>query len=226
MAPRFRATSRSTPASQPVAPPPRRRSPAAAAGTDVTVTTGKAYNITETVQPNYTVAYSAGCTGTLSSGQTATCTITNTFQLGTLTVKKVVVGGALQPSDFSLNVSVQGSGTATPSTSTEARPARSSPSRRARTTPSARRQSRTTRRAYSAALHRKLQRRRVGDVHSDEHGVGGGGGTPANGTFDLVARPYAFDDAAGPVEYLLLTTVPRTGRTSSPPRETARSTWK
>ena len=74
-------------------------------GTKVTLGQGS-YQVTETgVVDNYNPTYSDDCSGTISAGQTKTCTITNTFTppttgTGTLIVTKQVVGGTAQPSDF------------------------------------------------------------------------------------------------------------------------------
>jgi uncharacterized repeat protein (TIGR01451 family) len=68
--------------------------------TDVTVTAGAAYSITEaaagtTDLVDYTTTYSAGCSGTLAHfGDTASCTITNTLKAGpTVTVTKACPDG-------------------------------------------------------------------------------------------------------------------------------------
>jgi hypothetical protein len=71
-----------------------------------------AFTLTETVQPGYTAAVSCttGASGsnsvqvTLSSGQQAGCTFTNTQITQTLTVNMVVVGGPLSADDFALFV--------------------------------------------------------------------------------------------------------------------------
>ena len=83
--------------------------------TDITVTAGQAYAITEgaagtTDLANYDTTLSAGCTGTLAHfGDTATCTITNTLKAAPkLTVIKHVVnneGGTKSAGDFTLTVS-------------------------------------------------------------------------------------------------------------------------
>ncbi len=83
--------------------------------TDVTVTAGQAYTITEgaagtTDLANYTTTSSEGCSGTLAHfGDTATCTITNTLKAAPkLTVIKHVVndeGGTKSAGDFTLTVS-------------------------------------------------------------------------------------------------------------------------
>jgi hypothetical protein len=78
--------------------------PGSSSGTEVTLGQGS-YQVTETgIADNYNPTYSSACSGTISAGQTKTCTITNTFTppTGTLTVIKKVVGGTAQPSDFTI----------------------------------------------------------------------------------------------------------------------------
>jgi len=82
--------------------------------TDVTVTAGAAYTITEGAAgtsdlANYTTTFSEGCSGTLAHfGDTATCTITNTLKAAPqLTVIKHVVndnGGTQNAGNFTLTV--------------------------------------------------------------------------------------------------------------------------
>jgi hypothetical protein len=75
-------------------------------GTDKKVTTGS-YNVTETGPSGYEATFSAGCSGTISAGQTKTCTITNDDQPGTLIVKKHVIddnGGTKTAGDFTMEV--------------------------------------------------------------------------------------------------------------------------
>jgi hypothetical protein len=172
-------------------------------GTDVSVTIGKAYSITETPNANYITAYSAGCNGTLASAVTATCRITNTFKFGTLIVKKLVVGGALQPNDFRLNVSVNG-GTASPSSfdgSSAGTVVIVTPGKSFNVGETAVANYTET---ESGVCSNKLQAGQTGTC-TVTNTASGGGGPAASGTFDLVARPYAADPASGPVEYLLLT---------------------
>lgn len=70
---------------------------------------GTNYTVTEP-QANsdgYATTYSASCTGTIVSGQTPVCTITNDDQPGTLIVKKVVInnnGGTKEADDFSFSI--------------------------------------------------------------------------------------------------------------------------
>ena len=69
----------------------------------VTVDAGT-YTVSEDAAPGYTPDYD-NCTGVhVDNGQTATCTITNDDQPGTLIVKKVVVGGTRHATDFSFKV--------------------------------------------------------------------------------------------------------------------------
>ena len=75
-------------------------------GTAVSINAG-AYGVTETVDPQYEVSYSAGCAGTIAPGQSKTCTITNDDRGAKLIVKKVVVnddGGTATAADFSFKV--------------------------------------------------------------------------------------------------------------------------
>jgi uncharacterized repeat protein (TIGR01451 family) len=74
--------------------------------TDVTVTAGQAYAITEgaagtTDLANYTTSSSAGCSGTLANfGDTASCTITNTLKAAPkVTVTKSCPGGKANDGD-------------------------------------------------------------------------------------------------------------------------------
>ena len=83
--------------------------PGSSSGTTVTLGQGS-YQVTETgIAANYNPTYSSDCSGTISAGQTKTCTVTNTFTppttgTGTLIVTKQVVGGTAQPSDFTIFV--------------------------------------------------------------------------------------------------------------------------
>jgi hypothetical protein len=83
--------------------------PGSSSGTTVTIGQGS-YQVTETgIAANYNPTYSSACSGTISAGQTKTCTVTNTFTppttgTGTLIVTKQVVGGTAQPSDFTIFV--------------------------------------------------------------------------------------------------------------------------
>jgi hypothetical protein len=57
-------------------------------GTDKTLSTVGSYNVIEQGPPGYGATFSADCTGTIASGQTKTCTITNDDKPGTIIVKK------------------------------------------------------------------------------------------------------------------------------------------
>src|SRR5207237_481423 len=75
-------------------------------GTNKKVTTGS-YSVTETGPAGYTASFSAGCSGTISAGQTKTCTITNDDQPAHLIVIKHVVnvnGGKATASQFSMKI--------------------------------------------------------------------------------------------------------------------------
>jgi len=50
--------------------------PGSESGTDKLVTTGS-YSVSETGPAGYLATYSSGCSGTISSGQTKVCTVTN-----------------------------------------------------------------------------------------------------------------------------------------------------
>jgi uncharacterized repeat protein (TIGR01451 family) len=81
-------------------------------GTAVAIAPG-AYSVGESGPAGYDASSSADCSGTISLGQTKTCTITNDDQPATLIVRKVVVnddGGTKTASDFSFQVN---GGTAT-----------------------------------------------------------------------------------------------------------------
>src|SRR5436853_7027961 len=80
--------------------------PGSEAGTDRKVTTGS-YSVTETGPSGYTASFSSGCSGSISAGQTKTCTVTNDDKPGTLIVKKHVIddnGGQKHAADFTMNV--------------------------------------------------------------------------------------------------------------------------
>ena len=75
-------------------------------GTSVAIGPG-AYNVTETEDPGYAASYSAGCSGNLPAGGSATCTITNNDKAPTLTVIKNVVndnGGTAAASAFTMTI--------------------------------------------------------------------------------------------------------------------------
>src|SRR5919197_1286797 len=75
-------------------------------GTNKNVTTGT-YTVTETGPSGYDAPFSSGCSGTISAGQTKTCTVTNDDKPGTLIVKKHVIddnGGQKNAKDFTMKV--------------------------------------------------------------------------------------------------------------------------
>jgi len=77
-----------------------------ATGTTVTLNAGS-YSVDETAVPGYTKNLSAGCSGTLASGGSATCTITNNDNGATLIVIKKVIndnGGTAASSDFAMTI--------------------------------------------------------------------------------------------------------------------------
>jgi hypothetical protein len=77
-----------------------------APGTTVTLDAG-AYNVTENGPSGYTSSFSADCFGTITVGQTKTCTVTNDDQPATLMVVKHVIndnGGSAVASDFTMSV--------------------------------------------------------------------------------------------------------------------------
>jgi uncharacterized repeat protein (TIGR01451 family) len=77
------------------------------AGEVVTSLPAGTYTVTETAAPGFTTSYANCADIKLDNGESATCTITNDDQQGTLTVEKVVVnndGGTKVASDFSFQV--------------------------------------------------------------------------------------------------------------------------
>ncbi|MDO8498851.1 MAG: hypothetical protein Q7S44_03635 [bacterium] len=75
-------------------------------GTTVTLEPGS-YSVSEDSDSGYTATYSTDCSGTITLGQTKTCTVTNNDKAGTLIIKKVVTnnnGGTKVASDFSFSV--------------------------------------------------------------------------------------------------------------------------
>ena len=75
-------------------------------GTTVAIDAGS-YSVSETGPSGYSADYSAGCSGTMPAGGSATCTITNNDQAGTLTVIKHVIndnGGTKVAGDFDITV--------------------------------------------------------------------------------------------------------------------------
>ncbi len=80
---------------------------------NISLVAGTNFSVTEPAVSGYSTTYSVGCSGSIMSGQTSTCTITNDDQAATLIVEKVVVndnGGTKVASDFSFKVN---GGTAT-----------------------------------------------------------------------------------------------------------------
>lgn len=73
------------------------------AGTTVTLSAG-AYSVSESAISGYSAAYSSGCSGTLSVGQTATCTVTVSDTPAHITVVEDVVGGTLSANAFTILV--------------------------------------------------------------------------------------------------------------------------
>jgi hypothetical protein len=75
-------------------------------GTNKEVTPGS-YTVTEDSLAGYSTTTSGECSGTISNGETKTCTITNNDVPGTLIVKKHVVndnGGTKSAADFTMKV--------------------------------------------------------------------------------------------------------------------------
>src|ERR687887_2339186 len=75
-------------------------------GTDKKGTTGS-YSVTETGPSGYAASFSAGCSGTISAGETKTCTVTNDDKAAHLIVIKHVVnvnGGKAKASQFSMKI--------------------------------------------------------------------------------------------------------------------------
>jgi hypothetical protein len=75
-------------------------------GTDKTVSPGS-YNVTETGLANYTASFSPGCTGSITIGQTKTCTVTNDDVPAHLIVIKHVInddGGTAVASNFTMTI--------------------------------------------------------------------------------------------------------------------------
>src|SRR5436853_2114922 len=65
------------------------------------------YSVPETAPSGYTASFSSGCSGSVSAGQTKTCTVTNDDKPGTLIVKKHVIddnGGQKHADDFTMKV--------------------------------------------------------------------------------------------------------------------------
>jgi hypothetical protein len=62
-------------------------------GTDKTITSFGSYSVTESGPAGYAQSASPDCSGTIASGETKTCTITNDDIGGTLKIKKQTIGG-------------------------------------------------------------------------------------------------------------------------------------
>ncbi len=76
-------------------------------GTTVTLNAGS-YSVAESALSGYAASYSTDCSGTITNGETKTCTVTNNDQAATLIVKKHVIndnGGSKQAGDFTMSVS-------------------------------------------------------------------------------------------------------------------------
>src|SRR6185437_13438567 len=74
-------------------------------GTEVTLDVGS-YTVTESGPTGYTASFSADCSGTIASGQTKTCTVTNDDQAAKLIVIKHVIndnGGTATAANFTLD---------------------------------------------------------------------------------------------------------------------------
>jgi len=97
--------------------------PGNAAGTSFVVTAGSYFVADSGLVPGYSVSYSSECMGTLSAGQSVTCTVTHDDNsvvippgatTGTLTVIKRVVnndGGTFGAGDFTLTLTASGTQT-------------------------------------------------------------------------------------------------------------------
>ncbi len=72
-------------------------------GTTVTLDAGD-YSVNEEDFAGYTKTLGTDCSGTITIGETRTCTITNDDQPGTLIVKKVISGGDATFDDFSFRI--------------------------------------------------------------------------------------------------------------------------
>ncbi len=80
-------------------------------GTSVTLDAGS-YSVSETGITGYSGSYSNDCSGAIANGQTKTCTVTNTRDIGTITVNKVLVP-ANDPGLFTLKIDGSAAGTGT-----------------------------------------------------------------------------------------------------------------
>ena len=79
-----------------------------ATGVAKALTTVGSYTVVEAAAPGYAQTASSGCAGTIASGESKTCTITNDDVAARLTVVKQVVnndGGTRTPADFTITIS-------------------------------------------------------------------------------------------------------------------------
>ena len=86
--------------------------PGSASGTTISLNAGN-YTVTETGPSGYTQSNSAGCSGSIANGASASCTVTNNDNAASLTVTKTVIndnGGTAVASNFTITVA----GTAVP----------------------------------------------------------------------------------------------------------------
>jgi hypothetical protein len=75
-------------------------------GTDVTLLPGS-YSVDEIGQSGYTKSLGTDCSGTISVGDHKTCTVTNSLDIGTVTIHKVVVNndvGTKEPGNFQMTL--------------------------------------------------------------------------------------------------------------------------
>jgi hypothetical protein len=73
-------------------------------GTAVTLDDGS-YSVREPgIVSGYSIASSPDCSGSISAGQTKTCTVTNTAHFGKISIDKNVVGGTANKFQFTLRV--------------------------------------------------------------------------------------------------------------------------
>lgn len=82
--------------------------PSSSSFTDVSVLPGQHYTVTQTADANYTTTFSAACDVTMGgASDVQECTVTNTFNGGTLTVIKHVINdnaGTSTAANFTMNV--------------------------------------------------------------------------------------------------------------------------
>lgn len=78
-----------------------------ASGVTKTLTTVGAYSVTEAGLPGYRQTASSGCSGTIATGESKTCTITNDDVAARITVVKHVInddGGTKTAADFTITI--------------------------------------------------------------------------------------------------------------------------